>query len=366
MNPATLSSEPTSPSTSSQSLAAIVRGLRGRAPSPVFRDAACALLRLRGDRGRAEHEALTALFAEDIGGEQRLFILDLLASVGTPEAQGAMRRLLAPRVARSDERLFAAFVQRLAFVEKPEPETVGFLMSIYADSHAAPHEIRAAYAFALGAAAGRAHVSGFVDGAMRAAALLRRDLMAAQEPVQKCSLLTALGNAGIGGDVPFVLPFLGDADPRVRSAATTVLERPKTDADLVRLAEIVIEGKTAAALDARILQILVAQGPGVSSRADVVAEAIWKLLCRVEPPVSRPSGERPCVRLDAPPRTLSEAGAVALLRTMIQGGGDAVAAKEKPAQKTIEKAEPSLRSKAAMSICVGPQSAPLRRRAGTA
>src|SRR5689334_7468185 len=101
----------------SGSVAAMVRALSvGTQPTAAFRDAACAALRLTRERGRIECEALAVLFEDAAtSDDRRTLILDLLALAGTPEAQSAMRRLLASAVARRDSRTYASFVQRLGF-----------------------------------------------------------------------------------------------------------------------------------------------------------------------------------------------------------------------------------------------------------
>ena len=136
------------------SVAATIRGLAaGIRPSDVWRTAALALLRLNPK----ECEALALVFEDEkIKDETRLVVLDLLAGAGTFEAQVIMRRLLALAVARRDNRVFATFVQRLGIVECPDGPTLRFLMSVYAESRAEPHDVRAACAYALGAASGQA------------------------------------------------------------------------------------------------------------------------------------------------------------------------------------------------------------------
>ena len=299
-----------SPGAIATTLRALPAGAR---PSEVWRAAACTLLRLNPK----ECEALALVFEDDVTDALRGVVLDLLASAGTFEAQVVIRRLLALSVARRSNRTFATFVQRLGFVESPDGPTLRFLMSVYAESRGEPHDVRAACAYALGAAAGHALAEGDVDAAIRASDVLRRDLLAAGSIVEKCALLTALGNAGVPSDVVAVIRFTADAEPPVRSAAALALRRmtvPEANAHLVslladrelmvaqsallalsehkleddeleRIAELVLAGRTSLAVDARVLSLLVAQRPRLSrasSRTTAIESALRLLLGRIE------------------------------------------------------------------------------------
>ena len=300
------------------SVAAMLRALpAGTAPTPAFRDAACAALRWTRVRGRMECDALAVVFEdEQTSSERRTLILDLLASAGTPEAQIVMRRLLSLGIARRNSRTFASFVQRLGFMERPDGATLRFLVSVYAQSKHEVHEVRAACAYALGAGAGRAHVWGLTDAAMRAAEVLRFDLLRATSPVEKCALVTALGNAGLESDVGVILRFVEDEDGRVRCAAALALKKMHTtearsallgllvtkdenlaesalsalfeqslvQEEIVRLAELVLAGRTPLALDGRILRLIVTQKLNVVGQVslDTVEDAVQLLLSRLE------------------------------------------------------------------------------------
>ena len=300
------------------SIAATVRALpSGTQPTAAFRDAACAALRLTRERGRIECDALAALFEDELTtDDRRSLILDLLASAGTPEAQVVMRRLLALGVARRNSRTFASFVQRLGFMERPDGATLRFLISVYAESKHEAHEVRAACAYALGAGAGRAHVWGLTDAAMRASEVLRHDLLRATSASEKCALVTALGNAALESDVPVILRFVEDPESRVRGAAALALKKMHTrearasllslltsndenvaesalsalfeqmlaHEEIVRLAELVLAGRTPLALDSRILRLIVTQKLHVVGQLslDTVEDAIHLLLSRIE------------------------------------------------------------------------------------
>lgn len=306
---------------------------RGTRPSDVWRTAAFTILRLNPK----ECETLGRVFEdEEVDGDRRVLVLDLLAGAGTFEAQVVMRRLLALAIARRDKKMFVTFVQRLGFVDHPDGPTLRFLMSVLAESRSEEVEIRAACAYALGAAAGNAYRAGDHDAAVRASDVLRRDLLRSATAREKAAFVTALGNAGIPHDAPTVMRFVHDAEAQVRAAAALALrlvEAPEaktkllemiTDADekvahsalvglsahrldeddLDRLAELVLAGRTSLSLDGAILRLVVAHGgklqpQGTGHRRGVIENALRLLLGRVETalPTGLPgtSGEHPIV-----------------------------------------------------------------------
>lgn len=308
-------------------IASALRSLpAGARPSDVWRAAAFTLLRLNPK----ECEALALVFEDDVTDDLRGIVLDLLVGAGSFEAQVVIRRLLALSVARRSNRTFAVFVQRLGMVECPDGPTLRFLMSVYAESRSEPHDVRAACAYALGAAAGHALAAGDSEAAVRASDVLRRDLLSAGSIIDKCALLTALGNAGVATDVMVVTRFTQDAEAPVRSAAALALRKMKVpeasaqlvalladreimvahsallalgeheleDEELERVAELVLGGRTSVAIDARVLRLLVAQRPRLSrasSRATMIESALRLLLGRIEaaaPIEPTGSGER--------------------------------------------------------------------------
>ena len=330
------------------SIAAMVRALPpGAQPTAAFRDAACAALRLTRARGRLECDALAIVFEDErTSDDRRTLILDLLASAGTPEAQIVMRRLLALGVARRNSRTFASFVQRLGFMERPDGATLRFLVSVYAQSKHEVHEVRAACAYALGAGAGRAYVWGLTDAATRAAEVLRFDLLHATSPAEKCALVTALGNAGLESDVGVILRFVEDGEGRVRCAAALALKKMHTtearaallgllvakdenvaasalsalfeqslaQEEIVRLAELVLAGRTPLALDGRILRLIVTQKLNVVGQVslDTVEDAVHLLLSRIESKALHPPLGSSWSSSDVVPDTLDDAKLAAM------------------------------------------------------
>ena len=322
------SSPPASVTAQTGSIASTLRALPvGATPSEVWRSAAFTLLRLNA----SECEALGLAFEDETASDElRGWVLDLLAGAGTFEAQVVVRRLLALGVARRNNRTFASYVQRLGFVECPDGPTLRFLMSVYAESKGEPHDVRAACAYALGAAAGHAFTAGDPEAAVRASDVLRRDLLAAGSAVEKCALLIAIGNAGVLGDIGVLTRFTQDPEAPVRASAALGLRKMTSpeataqllslltdcdsrvtqsalhaladhtldDEELDRLADMVLAGRTSIANDSRILRLIVAQKPRLKTmpgRAGAIEQALRLLLGRAEAEASAElasSGER--------------------------------------------------------------------------
>lgn len=362
---------PTVPVTPAASLASVLRGLpAGAKPSDLWRTAAFALLRLNA----SECEALGAAFEDETASDElRGLVLDLLAGAGTFEAQVVIRRLLALGVSRRNSRTFASYVQRLGFVECPDGPTLRFLMSVYAESRTEPHDVRAACAYALGAAAGKAYVSGDPDAAVRASDVLRRDLLAAGAVVEKCALITALGNAGVSTDVVVLTRFTQDPSAPVRASAALALRKlpvPEATAQLIALladtdvkvtqsalhaladhklddgeldhvAELVLAGRTSLAIDSRILRLLVAQKPRVTAlpgRAGAIEHALRLLLGRVEAAASGEltgSGERAVAVRPNPVAPRPVAAMPANVRTLIGNPQRPVSLNHDPLAATV-------------------------------
>src|SRR5262245_18151137 len=186
------------------SIASAIRSLPdGGKVSSAFRDAACASLRMSRTRGGAECEALGVVFDEISDEARRILILDLLAAAGTPQAQSVMRLLLARRSLHAQLcATFGTFIQRLGFVERPDQLTLRFLTNIYARVDVRSPGLRTVCAYTLGASISRAHLWGLVVPAVRAADLLRRDLLLARTIADKCMLIMALGKTGLEDHAP--------------------------------------------------------------------------------------------------------------------------------------------------------------------
>ncbi len=155
----------------------------------------------------------------------RQMVLDLLASVGHPEAQSLMRELLASPRTQDDPR-FEQLYQRLGFIDEPEPETVAQVETRYREARdAGDDDARFASAYTLGALARR-------TDEVSAAPLreeLTRDLMGASDPVETQHLLKALGNAGHADAIATLLLFADHEDADVRTVVAGGLGRTATE-----------------------------------------------------------------------------------------------------------------------------------------
>lgn len=170
----------------------------------------------------------------------RAYVLDLLRSVDTKEAQGAMRDVLSSAVVRRDVRGYPALVERLALVRTPDLETVKFAQTTF-DSSNDPLVRRAALV-ALGSAAGtRQKTNGdakaFVE---RVGAELAR----AKTEIDKQAAIAALGNAGTP-DVPARLaPYSKDPSATLRGEVATALRTVHTKEARDVLVELVADRDT--------------------------------------------------------------------------------------------------------------------------
>lgn len=307
------------------SVAQTVRALPvGASPSEVWRGAALSLLRLNAE----EVKLLAAVFEEEATRDDtRLLVLDLLSGAGTFEVQSTMRRLLSLALARRSNRTFAAFVQRLGFLDEPDGPTLRYLMSVYAEARGEPEDVRAACAYALGACAGHAFRAGDEDAAVRATEMVRRDLFLVSTTAEKRALLLALGNAGLTTDLPAIIRAANDPDSPVRAAAAIALrkiddrearsqlvsmigdpdvrvgesaivalsEHRLGEPEVEEISEAVQAGRTAMALDGRLLRLLVAQRKVIAARAgrpSPLENALRLLLGRVEAAVEASTNEK--------------------------------------------------------------------------
>jgi hypothetical protein len=159
-----------------------------------------------------------------IGG--RRLILDLLASAATPEAQAAMRTILADSGLRKDAH-FPELVQRLALVETPEPANARFLQESYESERGSDAHGAYASAVALGSTVGYLNGSsdaGYVAEAKRYNQVLRDELGRADGNEQaRAALVMALGNARLEDNAELLAGKTHDESSSVRAAAATAL-----------------------------------------------------------------------------------------------------------------------------------------------
>jgi hypothetical protein len=153
----------------------------------------------------------------------RALLLDMLASAGHPRAQAAIRDALGSAIAQNDPRAFGTLLQRVGMVPSPEPATVDFAFHTY-DS-AKNRDIKAASAFALGAAMG---ARGLDPSLARYGDRLRKDMRAARTSADRVTLLAALGNGANARDASLIASYAHDADASVRRQAALSMRRTKT------------------------------------------------------------------------------------------------------------------------------------------
>jgi hypothetical protein len=151
-----------------------------------------------------------------VSKKTRAFILDLLSGVGHREAQVALRAALGSAEAQGDAPAFAELLQRFAFVQRPEPESIAFVQALLeADVARTAPPVRRAILFTLGSLAGNARREhpGAADALH---GWLRASLRGAMIGSDREALLAALGNAGFVEDAPLVSAYAQDPDPHVR------------------------------------------------------------------------------------------------------------------------------------------------------
>jgi hypothetical protein len=252
-------------------------------------------------------KAAAALLAAYRGGgageKARALILDLLASSGRPEAQAALREALLDKTTRAAHDR-ALLVQRASFVSAPERATIETVATLFREGRRDP-ALRTASAFALGATAGAVAA----NGDRTTASSVTRELAEAIDgaaPAERPLLVRALGNAGLAEDRARVTEYASDPSPEMRAAAASALRkmdettttliallgdpspevqraamgalggRALGDADIARLAEVVLAGRLDARLDGQLLTMLDA----ASARPSEVAAIARYVLAR--------------------------------------------------------------------------------------
>ena len=246
---------------------------------------------------KAAAALVSAYRSRGTGEKARALILDLLASSGRPEAQAALREALVdPTTRAAHDR--ALLVQRASFVSAPERATIDTVASLFREGRRDP-ALRTASAFALGATAGAVAANGDRTTASKVTRELAEAIDAAPA-AERPLLVRALGNAGLAEDRPRVTEYASDPSPEMRAAAATALRkmdettatliallgdaspevqraamgalggRALGDADLARLAEVVLAGRLDPRLDGQLLTMLDAASAPPAQIAAVV------------------------------------------------------------------------------------------------
>lgn len=215
---------------------------------------AVGLLRLEPERCA---ELAELFVADDTSHDARSLIADLLAAAGHGDAQAALRRALDSRAARADGPAHALLFQRLAFVDRPDAESIAYIARAYeglGDEPDAPH-LRYAAAYTLGSATRRLALAGEIERVEPYMRRLHDDLLEAQHPEERAHLLEALGNAGREEDLETILDAAHAEAPQVRRAAASALRKIDTGGartGLIALAadsEVAVQAQAFAALD---------------------------------------------------------------------------------------------------------------------
>ncbi|MEM6296307.1 MAG: HEAT repeat domain-containing protein [Myxococcota bacterium] len=175
---------------------------------------AIAFLRLHPERCAD----LELLFASGLTPSGRALTLDLLALTGHDAAQQSLVRALSTDIARTDDEVYAAWVQRLSRIQAPSAATARFAHQELRRAQR-PHE-RIAAAYSAGAIVRKLedpHAKETVYGTM--VDMLER----ADDPKRRAELLHALANAGQPGNSALARRHAHDASPAVRRAAASAL-----------------------------------------------------------------------------------------------------------------------------------------------
>ncbi len=196
----------------------------------------------------------------------RALLLDLLASTGHPEAQTAMRAMLASAIATEDPR-YGQLLQRTSVLDQPDAATVGFVRDVYVHANErGDAELAHAAAYAYGATGGKRPGA---EGA-RVSAELHAGLAHAGSGSERAVFVMALGNSGRDEDLATIRAHLADPDAQVRRAAV--------DATRGRAAEVVDDliarlGDPDLAVQREALAIL-ARAPLADAALDRIAEVV--------------------------------------------------------------------------------------------
>jgi HEAT repeat protein len=216
----------------------------------------------------------------------RAFALDILASAGNDVVQAALVKILRDPRTRALPEYFSLY-QRLALVRAPSDATVRFgeetfdRLHDHASKDEAEADLRTASVYTLGSVAGHMKDTRRLEGAER---ICRRlvDKMNVDEAKRSHAnaYITALGNAAVPAQEPFLLRLSEDPDQETRVAAINALRKYDTAASRGRVVGLLTSPVGATAnvdfpTQAEALRAFMLMTPG---RADIVrvADAIVK------------------------------------------------------------------------------------------
>lgn len=151
---------------------------------------------------------------------------DLLAGVGHPQAQAAMRDIFA-HLATADSKQLVDLVQRAGFLAVPEPATVAAVRALFEGGGDA--SLHHASAYTLGAIAAKLWQGGQQAESESLSDLLVAELDRADTPDARASAIRALGNAGTPPVAEHVLAHSDAADPSEREAAAVASRKLESE-----------------------------------------------------------------------------------------------------------------------------------------
>lgn len=151
----------------------------------------------------------------------RAYVLDMLSSAGTPEAQTVMRELLGDPAVQADPD-YDLYLQRFAFLRDPDPRSAALLLGAFDDAvNEGDAALVAAIAYPLGSTSRQLWRDPLLAEVLHAR--LVDTLATTTNPDVRTAALAGLGNAGRASDLAIVQPYLADADSPVRASAVAAL-----------------------------------------------------------------------------------------------------------------------------------------------
>jgi hypothetical protein len=235
-------------------------------------------------------------------------LVDLLSVAGDAPAQSALRDVLASPEAKADGGAYALYVQRFAFLERPEPESAGFVAAAMRDALARGDEKAVgATAAALGGMVRTLRHGGRSQLADQHHAELVRALDNAPSAPRRVDLVRALGNAAVAGDADRLAPFARDADGMVRDQVAYALRHMDSPRARSLLLDLAADPLAAAAISA--VRALGSQS---------MDEAEWaELQARVEAGRTNLEADSTLARMVAANRSSARSHGVPILRAIL-------------------------------------------------
>jgi hypothetical protein len=174
---------------------------------------------LRADPNTARELAPMFLAARTSSG--RAYVLDMLSSAGTPEAQTVMRELLGDPAVQEDPD-YDQYMQRFAFLHDPDPRSAELLLGAFDDAVTeGDTALVAAIAYPVGSMSRQLRRDPMLAEMLHARLV---DTLAASTTAEvRTATIAGLGNVGRANDLAIVQPYLADADSSVRASSVAAL-----------------------------------------------------------------------------------------------------------------------------------------------